>query len=337
VNASPIPPWLAKWPTTYLCRRGPWTVRNDDAWGALIPETGEVSVVDPAADPALPGLERALTLGRLVSYRIGRRAVVATADSFIKVVRPKRVERVVENHELARRLATCAVPTVLGHEADGRITVSAITGDSLHRKLRHGCLGSLCQDPGCLNPDDLARVADAVAALHGASPPAELGDHTDPGDWIDVVERFPEGGAGFLRAIHDCIPKVPAGRTHLVHGDLHDKNLIFASSEVALIDLDGVSAGVAEVDVGNLTAHIVLRALQAGFGEAVGRSQVLEFLEAYRRRRPLDQAVVATAQRQTWLRLSGLYQFRQTSRHLAPVLAQLAATQDASKVVTVPR
>jgi len=328
MNASPVPPWLATWPTTYPCRRGPWTVRNGDRWGALVPETGEVTIVDPAYDQALPGLRPALASGSLLSYRVGRRAVVATTDHFVKVVRPKRVERVVGNHQTVSRLATCTVPTVVDYESDGRITVSAISGDSLHQKLRHGCLDAHCEDAECLNPGDLDVVADAVAALHDTSPPTDLGSHADAGDWIDAIERFDDGGARFLRTIHDHIPKVPTGRAHIVHGDLHDKNLIFGSDGVGLIDLDGLSAGVAEVDVGNLTAHLMLRALQAGAGEAVGRSQVSEFLEAYRRRRPLDQTAVAAVQRQTWLRLSGLYQFRQTSRHLVAILAQMASVQD---------
>lgn len=333
MNPLPVPPWLAKWPVTFPCRRGAWTVRNGDNWGALIPETGEVSIVEPATDPALPGLGPALECGTLLSYRVGRRAVVVTADSYIKVVRPKRVARVVTNHETVSRSTSCTIPTIVGHETDGRITVSIVDGYSLHQKLRHGCPDAQrddaqCDDAECLSSDDFGHVVDAAAALHDASPPVEIADLSDGADWIDTVERFQDRGVGFLRAIHEHIPRTPPARTHMVHGDLHDKNVILGVSGAALIDLDGVAAGPVEADVGNLTAHIMLRALQADRGVSVGWNHVGEFLEAYRRRRPLDFEQVANVQRHTWLRLSGLYQFRQASRHLVPLLAKLASTQD---------
>jgi len=328
VNSLPMPPWLAKWPITFPCSKGAWTVRNDDHWGALIPETGRVSIVDPVADPALPGLRAALASGRLISYRVGRRAVVAAADSFIKVVRPKRVAKVVANHEAIVRLASCTVPQLVGYETDGRITISVIKGDSLHQKLRHGCLDEQCVNAQCLNTGDLSLVAASVAALHGPSPPVDINDLPDGGGWLDTVERFQDRGPGSLRSAHEQIPKTPAARTHVLHGDLHDKNVFLGGYGAALIDLDGVAAGPAEVDVGNLTAHIMLRAMQAGVGEPAGWRHISEFLEAYRRHRPLNDELVATVQRQTWLRLSGLYQFRQTSRHLVLLLAQLASVQD---------
>ena len=41
----------------------------------------------------------------LRGYRVGRRAVVATPTSFVKVVRPSRIDALVQRHELLTRSA----------------------------------------------------------------------------------------------------------------------------------------------------------------------------------------------------------------------------------------
>jgi len=58
-----------------------------------------------------------------------------------------------------------------------------------------------------------------------------------------------------------CTPPTP-GRSGLVHGDLHDKQLFLADDTAHLIDLEGIGAGDPAFDLANLAEHLRLRALQ---------------------------------------------------------------------------
>ncbi len=318
---SQLSAWAALWPTAYVRPRGPWTVRGASRWGILDPERGNAEEVDPAADVRLPGLAAALRTGRLHGYRAGRRAVVATPTGFVKVVRPERVEALVQRHALLGGLAVpFSVPTVRNVSGDGRIELSTMAGESLHCGLRTNPTRTL---------DDIAEV---VAALHSQPVPEWLPVRApdDPGVWVATSRRSPTPYLESIERASRGLPLLEPRAGTLVHGDLHDKNVFSNVERVegqlrsGLIDLDGLGTGAPEDDVANLAVHLELRNLQGRSGRSSG-ARSSDLYERYERRRPLDHERLRAVERQTWFRLACIYQYRAPTRRLVPQFLRAAA------------
>ncbi|MFN3219246.1 MAG: phosphotransferase [Acidimicrobiales bacterium] len=318
------PQWLTTWTTAYPRPTGTWALSRPGAFGRLDPETGAAAVVDPVRDRRLPALARIVPWGELVSYRVGRRAVVAMSEGFVKVVRPSRMARLVAVHQSLVDAAGGAldlpVPTVV--DAQGAVRLSLVGGCSLHRLLRHGAREAA-----------LVAAAETLVVLHGLRAPEIL--EADPGDsasrWTAIVARAEPAGATALTERAEAIdaaasalgPPAPA-RLVVVHGDCHDKNLFVDGRRRGLIDLDGARLGAREDDVANLAVHVALRSLQAGepIGRALIRQEVV--VDAYRRHAPLDAERMAVTQAAVWFRLACLYRFRAAGRPLVPTMLALS-------------
>lgn len=311
--------WLCTWPTGYPRVEGPWTVRRRDQWGILDPERALVDPVDPAGDRRLPAIAEALRAGRLVGYRHGRRAVVATGSSFVKVVRPGRVDALVERHALLARAGEYDVPAVLEATANGRVELEVMPGRSLHEALRVDPLRSL---------DDVGRL---LAALHAQAVPSWLPPRSgdDPRTWVATTRRSPTAHLEAISRLAGDLPPLELRCDVVVHGDLHDKNIFCDAARpdrparLGLIDLDGLACGAPEDDVANLAVHLELRNLQAGSGLPFG-IRARELYAGYRRVRPLDAARCLAVERHTWFRLACIYQYRTASSHLVPQLLRAA-------------
>ncbi len=352
------PRWLADWPRCHPRPTGPWTLARPGGWARLEPERGRVSPAVPTRDRRLPGLATALADGgRLVAYRVGRRAVLADGDRWIKVVRPARRARLVEvTTRLAGELGRRGVgtPMALAHHDDGRVALSTVPGRSLHGMLRR--VAPVDRRPGGEQPVDggsarwvlvggrppgeladgelavlaaIETVAGALAVLHDLPIPVGWGERVpDPPDrWVEVVARAEPAAAARLQQVAAALAPPPTtGPRALVHGDLHDKNVFVDESgdAVGLIDLDGVGAGWAEDDVADLAVHLELRALQAGLGSAIGHRWAAHLVAAYGAHRPLDEARLLAAARWTWFRLGCLYRFRPAGRTLSVELLRRA-------------
>lgn len=320
---------VSRWTVIHPRPRGAWTATGASAdgissWSVIGDERIDPRV--PSDDRDLPGLGSVLGHGELRSYRPGRRAVVALDDgaTYAKVVRPRRAA------ELVARLG--AVATITGCDADaprvpvvrresrpddGLVLLEALPGRSLHEALGTDV------DPGARS-EAIGVAAGMLAAFHRCDPRgADLPPATDggsPAEWLAVVtkvhpglntyyaevaERLGPGGAG----VTDVIPA-------LVHGDLHDRNLLLDGGRGALLDLDGVGVGDPAIDVGNLAAHLFLRALQRGDDVGVGRADAAVLLT----RHPAGGARGARWGARSLFRLACLYRFRMASAHLAPTL-----------------
>lgn len=293
-------------------------MRADGTWSVLEPESGAVTLIDPADDAALPALGPALERGELIGYRAGRRAVISTGSSYIKIVRPGRMERIRSLHQLARSSAI-QVPRLLAGTTADALELAPIAGTSLHARLRSG------RSP--LAP--LRMIGRTLAALHAAPPARELRlrNHDSPERWIDTVARVEvEARHELERVAADLPPLAPLMNRpwSVVHGDLHDKNVFTSGRQVGLIDLDSLGVGPSETDLGNLGVHLRLRALQAGHSPAVGERHAEELYAAYATFRPVDWRALAVVERHTWFRLSCLYRFRRASRPLVPELLRRA-------------
>lgn len=289
--------------TTYPRLRGDWTIAHaDGTYAAFNPETGTCRPADPLKDAKLPALAAALDRGRLLSYRVGRRAVVATESTFIKVVRPSRLAALQTAHQLADAIQRVDAPAIIGAEPIGSIELTAMHGSSLHALIRQGSVQA----------DDIRSVAHSLASLHGGIDP-ELLPHRQPDPpqrWIDTVARVNRQVARELNRLATKLPNVDPGTRSIIHGDLHDKNIFISAKSAGFIDLDGLSGGAAECDLANLTVHLKLRALQMGHTtERAGALGSFLYRE-YAGIRPIDNDVVRGFEEHTWFRLACLYLLR---------------------------
>jgi len=305
--------WLDEWPTAYPCRKGPWTVTDGKQWAIVEPESGEPPrLVEPSDDPTLVALPAALTEGHLLSYRHHRRAVVKTGLGYRKIVAPKKTAAIVESHQLATRLGLDG-PPVLDWDPSGFIDLGRVAGVSLHQ-----CLIDR-QVESC----DIIAVANALVELHGHRPSELPSDDANDG-WIETTRRADPEFADTLRASLDDISPMPDDASCLIHTDLHDKNLLLTDERATLIDLDGLKLGHPATDLGNLTAHLELRALQGLCSHRAADEFSKLLVATYAEQLPVDDVAIELAQRRTWVRLAALYHFRKPSRHLVSDLLRLA-------------
>lgn len=291
-------------------------------------------------DPALPGLAAWSARAELVGHRPGRRAVLRHGASFVKVVRPRRVEPLVSGHAAVAAAAerspgVPASPALeLVDRAAGVVVLSRVPGLPLHEVLMGGDHHE--------RRAALTQVAGALRAVRGVDAgDLGLGAAADGGDldrWLEVVTAHAPVDAGAYRAVHAGLPapavSTPPGgapgsspmRASLVHGDLHDRNLLLDGPRTGWIDLDAAGVGDPSIDAGNLAAHVVLRALQRAGAPgrravADGRAAAEAFLEACGEGFPQSRAWTA----RTLFRLACLYPFRRRWAHLAPGLLDQSA------------
>lgn len=310
-RATSAPTFLEHWPVALPRHQGTWTVRaGDRRWGVLDPERRTVRPVEPAHDPALPGLKEVLRRGNMIGYRVGRRAIVATPNSFVKVVRPKRLDALLAAHTRLPH-STVMVPHVIASDTSGWVEFSAVPGAPLHKILRRPFSGDEI-------PAVIHDIAQALVAFHGSSPPTDLPIRAldCPQRWIETVGRVEPDAVAPLSRIARDLPELEASARCQVHGDLHDKNVFASQLGVGLIDFDNTGLGMPEDDVANLAVHLQLRSLQARQPAEVGEARADLLYSAYRNQRALDSDRLDAVERHTWFRLACLYRFRRSSRHL---------------------
>ena len=180
-------------------------------------------------------------------------------------------------------------------------------------------------------PALMERVASALAAFH-ALPTADVERRFGPGDdlavvrpWVDLIGAlFPalvSPLAAALAAVERHVPPEATAPPALVHRDFYDKQVLVGASRVGLLDLDTVCQGDGEVDVGNFSAHLVLRALQEGAGAETAGPLAEALVAAYRAARPgADPRRIAWYRSAALLRLACVYALRPWWHALAPVL-----------------
>ncbi|MFB9731409.1 phosphotransferase [Ornithinimicrobium kibberense] len=252
------------------------TVEGRDADGRLRAGTvgpdGIPRVLPPGTDPRLPALSRVAPLGEVVVHRAGRRAVVRTADAYVKVLRPGRAPAVARAGAAGAALARAAglaAPEVLGSDED-TVTFAVLPGRSVHE---------LSADPGWT---EVWRAwAQAWTRLQALGPgdAAAAGLPTHTGDdeagvvetWVgraveaglldDLWARRGREVADRLREAGDPVRLVPT------HRDLHDKQLLWDGAapvgrRLGVLDLDTACLADPVLDPVNLAVHADLRRAQ---------------------------------------------------------------------------
>jgi Ser/Thr protein kinase RdoA (MazF antagonist) len=186
------------------------------------------------------------------------RAVGPRRRAIVKAYQSERAPVVAARlRSLAAGPAEPQVPEVLHVDPTLRLVIlSEVPG----RPLREALLAH-----------DLAECARAGAAVRlwhsfwfGAAPPP-LVPHTAEREleilsaWADRAE--PAIAEKVRRAAAGLSAEWPA--TTVVHRDLYEEQIVLGS-RIGLIDLDDAALGPAELDVGNLVAHIELLELRSG-------------------------------------------------------------------------
>ena len=202
-----------------------------------------------------------LRLEELKSKQGRRRTVRAVGPTRRAIVKAYHSERAPLVAARVRALAAGPpeprVPEVLDVDpVRRRVILSEVPGRPLREALLAGEL------------DECARAGAAVrcwhAFWHGVAPPP-LAAHT--------VERELEILLGWAEraepAIGDSVRRAAAGpaaewpTATVVHRDLYEEQIVLGA-RIGLIDLDDAALGPAELDIGNLLAHIELLELRSG-------------------------------------------------------------------------
>jgi hypothetical protein len=292
--------------------------------------SGDVLVHLGGADRKLPALrgELAAPGARLLGHRAERRAVVRRADgSFVKHVRPRRVDSVALGLSAAARLVGSAAVVPLVEPVDtgaGTAVLAPVEGSTLLE---------LGRDPAT-TPATLRaawRAAGTVAAtLHAAHPSALV--RWTAAEEIDSVMALvsPAVDAGFLpesgwQPVCERVLALPPAPAVPVHRDLHDQQLLWDGSRMGLIDCDTLSAGDPAGDVANVLAHLDLRQAQQLLTPARAAAAAADFLAALDAA-PAVLARVDAHRSLTMLRLAALYAWRPRWRHLVRPLLESAVS-----------
>lgn len=289
--------------------------------------------VRPEDDTDLPALARWLSRGELVKYRVGRRATIRIPagptgpGAYVKVMPPHKARKVLRRHMgVERALASLPngaplIPAVQDAAPDeGVVVVGALPGRSLRDMV-------LERSP--LAARALEACATAVAQLHqipgAALDVPNLRPGMEPRDWAAVaIEHAPDRASAYRSALQEVEEAIAEGRRdvdRVVHGDLHDGNLLVDGYRPAILDLDLVHRGDPMEDVGNLAVHLFLRGLQRGDSVQEARRMSDEFLPIYSRAGgAVHRRSVRVFGASVLFRLSTIYLFRRRWRTLTDTL-----------------
>lgn len=326
------------WEVFYPRPEGSWpgyaqALDGRRVFGRYVVERDAFAEVRPEDDAALPDLGRWATSGDVVSYRVGRRAMVRIPAGrgtgparYVKVLRAGKARRLLRQLGAVERASASggddfpAFARVIETQGDA-VVFEEMPGRTLYDLLRDGQAWRA-----------LGQVGTALAAFHAADLPEDLPPRRPVPEsrehFAHVASHFPERASAYEAALETLPAPPPTSgvRQTLAHGDLHDRNILACGRDIALLDLEMLHPGQAAEDMGNLLAHLVLRALERGDEAARGREDGARLLGAYRRAggRAPDDAVASFAAR-TLFRLACLYLFRRRLQHLTPSVLEEAA------------
>jgi hypothetical protein len=338
-RSDPLTPEGHRWKVFHPRREGAWpgfleNADGDRRYGLYEPETDGFRAVAPDGDPALAAAAPWFDRGEVVSYRVGRRATIRfgagedEAPRYAAVLPPGEAATLAEAARAVRAARDVAppdhpdvAPLLEAFPDQGVLVFGALRGSSLHDLV----LGRRF-DMDTVLP----VVARSIAAFH-ATPAEAVGVSTRssgprPDEFAALATmHFPDRreAYGFALERLERIPRQigsPPGGC-LVHGDLHDRNVLVSGRWVGLLDLAAVCAGHPAEDVGSLAAHLLLSTLMRGARVRTGRRVVRCLLRGYREAGgDIDSRHVSAAGAQTLFRLSCLYLFRRRWQGLTPAL-----------------
>jgi len=222
----------------------------------------------------------------------------------------------------------CDLPDPLGYLARRRFLL--MTG------LEGVSLAEACAGPGAVS--QVARAGSALASFHGAPGLAE-GAQRGQSPWprhsreaeLAVLEEAKERVARSelaeslrclyaetARAAAGVLAALPEGPAVTLHRDLYPDQIILSAARVGLIDLDAVALGEAELDLGNLAAHLWLADLQTHGRLAAAPGLASALLAAYGETQAIDRRRLASYRAAALLRLASLERLAAPARSVLP-------------------
>jgi Ser/Thr protein kinase RdoA (MazF antagonist) len=249
-----------------------------------------------------------------LKHKPGRRSTLRAAGprglAIVKLYASERAATVAARvAALAAGPAEPVMPRVLLCDPRRRfVALSYVPGTPLSEAVVAGGDGEAC-----------ARAGRALAAWHGfwdGRAPRGLRPHTSERE-LEIVDAragsLPAETAERVRQLARQLRPAWAHST-VVHRDLYEDQVL-VGRRIGLIDLDDAALGPPELDVGNLVAHLELRALRGG-ERLAGIAEPL--LEGYAAEgAALDPPLLDRCRRLSLLRLAGI--------HREPRLLSLAA------------
>lgn len=296
---------------------GSLTFEQRDPDGRLraghISATGKLTITPYGTDPKLPDLLPQLA-GELVVHRYGRRAVVLGRDRVHKLLRPGRATGPAgAAHQVGHvcRRAGLACPALLG-ATSSHLEFTRLPGQSLHALGAAGLAG-------------WERFAEAWPQVSAAQLPLASFTAADEAAvlrrWLDMVtvHRALPDLDHLQRAVEQVSAELQQEPEPLVlaHRDLHDKQLLWSGSSLAVLDLDTAAYAEPSLDLGNLLTHLELRA-QQGVWPAALAADIADRLQPLTSRLPVSPARLALYRRSAALRLACVYAFRPASAAWLP-------------------
>jgi aminoglycoside phosphotransferase (APT) family kinase protein len=296
----------------------------------LTTEPGGMLILQRAgADRKLPGLAPLLSRpgATLLVHRPERRAVVRLAAAggpqYARILPPERLAAGLQNADTAAAAlqgGPFAVPELLAADP--------VAGVARYAALPGQPLAALLDRPAL--PDLIQTIGAALRTLHIA-PPAALHLHSAQAEidvctgWINHTTALAPRLGPYLHerlALVQAALKEPAEPLRLIHRDLYDKQLfVAAGGRLGLLDFDTLAVGEPALDLGNLIAHLELRALQGCLSLEQAQYAAAAFLKGYQPAAPTLRrlpAYLAAAR----LRLACVYSFRPRWAAVVPQLLQ---------------
>jgi aminoglycoside phosphotransferase (APT) family kinase protein len=190
----------------------------------------------------------------------------------------------------------------------------------VQEKIAGTTLNELLCD-GTAGEPHLEAAARSIAVLHRGKIPL---DRTySLADEMELIESC--GPAALLNRIRKVAAPLRPSTSVPVHRDFYDKQLLVDGPRIALIDLDTLAMGDAEIDLANFAAHLHLRAVQNRVAWPAARWEHA-FLTEYARRaaRPPDAALLSFYFATACVRLACKYQPEPGGARVAAELLSLA-------------
>lgn len=281
-----------------------------------ISDGGHVVIHRFGADRRLRPLRRLLDdpAATLVAHRPERRAVVRidgpSDPVWAKVVRPERLGTLLAATDALASLGD-RIPRLIGAAPDGTVRWKHLPGVPFADRFT-------ADRPV---PEDATAVAELLHRLHAV--PGRGPIHDAAGE-ARVLMTWLEHLAFWDPATHSRIaPHAPAVLDELVHGagrrrfvtvhrDAHDGQILIDCDGARILDPDTVAVGEAELDLGNIAAHVHLAARQGRCTHRTAHTVVAELLAAYGG--PTDPRRLRAYTSAALLRLVAVHALRPVSR-----------------------
>lgn len=218
----------------------------------------------------------------VVAYRPTQRAVVRASDAtgqavYVKVVPPDAVEVLVEKHR-GLRATGLPVPVVLGADDElGLVVLAELTGTTLRERIKSGL-------DGWPEPQEVLFLREQLAAIPTAGlavVPSRVRDAVSHARLIErVVPDLIPGSSRLIELFEQTLPDVESRSNQVIHGDLHEGQVIVDEGGIirGVLDIDELGCGDPLGDLATLIAHIRFRGLVA----ETGGDRILEYSDRLR-------------------------------------------------------